>query len=147
MARIRPVAPGTLVATRRRKEDRMKTPMFWLLGCLAVAIVGTACGQDAGHDEPATETVGQKLDNGPGGIGPRRQLYLAERTPDGTSYCAKANPKLCAPATELRATKWACRGHKGGACETYGRGECICCEWVPGSWPFQITCWDTWDIP
>jgi hypothetical protein len=44
----------------------MKTTPPFLLACLSAALLLAACGEDLTDDSPS-ETVGQKLDNGPGG--------------------------------------------------------------------------------
>jgi hypothetical protein len=106
------------------------------------ALPFTACG----GDDPSNETVVQKLDNAPGGQLGERTRYRAELGADG-NYCSVEHPNLCAPA---RAREWACRGSDGKDCSDGSASHgphCICCFWVPHSWPFDIECGEMSSFP
>ena len=113
----------------------MKTLHSRMLASLVAVLLIVACGPEPTDDGPSHETVARKLDDTP--REPRRETasHPAELSPDGSSYCAVGNPKLCAPA---RQKARACRDDRGNShCQW---GPCVCCEWQPMSWPFVITC-------
>jgi hypothetical protein len=121
----------------------MKTPGSWILGTLAVTLLMAGCGRET-SDEPTDETVVQRLDNAPGDETRGLMTLTAEPSGDGTHYCAVGKRNLCAPAV---AGRLACRPPGGPDCTACCQGNCICCEWEAGSWPFRIRCGPQSDWP
>lgn len=109
---------------------------------IPLLVVLVTCGEETAPSELQTDRVSQRLDDRPGEVEASFTPYAAELSADGTQYCAKEQPKLCAPAqARQRAGRFACRADNGSSCNDsrWDRG-CICCYWVPGSWPFEIRC-------
>jgi hypothetical protein len=121
----------------------MKTPGSWIFGTLAVTLLMAGCGREP-NDERTEETSVQRLDNAPRDNPRELTTFTAELRGDGTHYCAVGKPTLCAPAV---AGRLACRPPGGPDCTACCQGDCICCEWDAGSWPFRIRCGPQSDFP
>ncbi|HEY0705735.1 MAG TPA: hypothetical protein VGG33_03005 [Polyangia bacterium] len=121
------------------KTTKHLTRAFVLIPCLVLLLL-PACGAEEPTNEPQPDSVSQRLDNRPGEISERVSSYAAELSADGTQYCAKEQPKLCAPAAARSRGRFACHA-EGRDCNANPQDfGCVCCYWVPGSWPFEIRC-------
>ena len=122
----------------------MKTFRVWILGALAVTLLMAGCGRDM-SDEPTEETAVQSLDNAPGDQTRQRMTLSAEPSADGTHLCAVGKPSMCALARAGGGL--VCRPPGGPDCTDCCQGDCVCCEFVPRSWPFKIRCGPQSDWP